>query len=627
MIELLCRKESGQKEALYKSDSRIITIGRDRVNDIVLNDSRVSSHHAVIVENEKGDYFIRDIGSLHGIMVNGQRCQRRIIEKGDAISIIGSLLTIKQIINETGKSTGRLLDSSLLNDIEIPIADIDELQFSKDDFSEAGGQTLLDSLTFSANANKEFYAILAELLKLKEFKSFFAHFLNEICRRVFQAKCGYIALCDDQERLILSQKTGVSSSQLPPLSKSICHTVLKEGRPYFFEISKDSRVACAPLLDMQKVIGLIYIFDIPHDAFTETNKRLFSSIVYDSQFRKYINESRLITCSQSLPEDSSFFKWRDKFIGYKKTESMRTIYDKIEQLGKSDMHSILLGDKGTGKTYLAHMIHKMSARRKNKNFVVVDLNAIPATLVESELFGTVRGAFSNAIDRPGYFEFANGGTIFLDEIGDISLDVQSKLRAFIDTKAIRRIGSLDERKLDVRIIAATNKDLEALIQEGRFRGDLYDRLGGKFSTLKLVPLTERTSDIPLLANFFIDEMDETNIVEGISRSAIKALLTHDWQGNIRSLRDAVKLAIEIARPDNRTLLSLSDLPEYLTKSITKDTPAPVKSMKLQEVEKEHILKAMNECNWNKSMAAEMLGISRPTLNEKLKKYAIEKKTE
>jgi transcriptional regulator with PAS, ATPase and Fis domain len=627
MIELLCRKEPGQKESPHKSDSPLVTIGRDRVNDIILNDSRVSSHHAVIVENEKGDYFVRDIGSLHGIMVNGRRCHRRMLAKGDTISIVGSLITIKQIRNETGKSAGHLSDAPLSNDVEIPITDIDVVQLPKDHFSEAGGQTLLDSLTFSTNADKEFSSILAELLKLKRFKSFFAHFLNEICRRVFHAKCGYIALCDDQERLLLSQKTGVSGAHLPPLSKSICHTVLKEGRPYFFEISQDIRVACAPLLDTQKVIGLIYIFDIPGDSFTETNRQLFSSIVYDSQFRKHIHETCSIPGNQSLPEEGFFLKWRDKFVGYKKTESMRTVYDKIEQLGKSDMHSILLGDKGTGKTYLAHMIHKISHRRKNKNFVVVDLNAIPATLVESELFGTVRGAFSNAVDRPGYFEFANGGTIFLDEIGDISLDVQSKLRTFIDTKSIRRIGSLDEKKLDVRIIAATNKDLEVLIKEGRFRGDLYDRLGGKYSTLKLVPLRERTSDIPLLANFFIDEMDESNIVEGISRSAMKLLLTHDWQGNIRSLRDAVKFAIEIARNENRAVLSVSDLPEYLTKSITKETPVPVKSMKLGEIEKEHILKVIDECNWNKSMAAKMLGISRPTLNEKLKRYAIEKKTE
>jgi transcriptional regulator with PAS, ATPase and Fis domain len=390
------------------------------------------------------------------------------------------------------------------------------------------------------------------------------------------------------------------------------------------EISDNLRVACAPLKDVGGLIGLIYIYNIPKDAYTEDNKQNVVSVLENHQFQKHISKCFAKQEFQDIHTIKNEFKWGEKFIGYKKSGLMQPIYEKIDLLSKNDVHVILLGEKGSGKTNLARLIHDQSKRRSRNNFVTVDLNAIPANLVESELFGTVRGAFSGAVDRAGYFEFANGGTIFLDEIGDLSLDVQSKIRAVLDTKIIRRVGSLKEIPLDIRIIAATNKNLDLLMSEDKFRGDLYDRLGGRFSTIELPPLRERREDVVLLANYFVDELEEDKYIEGISRGVIKTLISYDWPGNVRTLRDIIRLSADIAYSEERHVISASDLPSYLTENRQSGATDinPPRFPSLEDVEKNQIVKALDQAKWNKRIACELLGITRPTLDMKMKKYEI-----
>ncbi len=623
MIELEWTKGIEKEKGFFKSKNPIISIGRERVNDIILQDDRVSAYHAAIIENEKGDFFIRDLGSLNGIVVDGEICYRRILRKNDVFSISDYNFKVRNILKEDTDNEANNNNIILVDKIEVPIADIREEQFTNKHHTLIYGESFTDSY-------KDLFYIIKELTKIKDFKALIAQLLTDICKNVFNAKIGYIALIDENKKLFLRHKIGISDFQIPPLPKKIYHTVLEENKACFSNIAKNIKIAAIPIKDTKGIIGLMYIYNIPETSYTEINKNLVELLIENEQFRKHIAECYLksINNSISLFECSEgFFKWKEKFVGNKKTQSMQAVYQKLEQISNSDIHIILLGEKGTGKTYLAQMIHKMSKKRMQNKFVVVDLNAIPETLIESELFGTTKGAFPSSIDRIGYFEFASGGTIFFDEIGDISKDIQSKIRTVIDTKTIRKIGSVKESRVDVRIIAATNKDLDSLIQNGNFREDLYDRLGGKLSTIKIPMLKDRKDDIMLLANFFIDELDNLNRVEGLSRNAAKALLKNEWPGNIRMLRDVIKLAAEIANSEGRRIISESDLPQHITKGVVekehKSTSDEFPS--LEEIEKEHIMKAMEQTNWNKSMASKILGLSRPTLNEKLKKYGIDKK--
>jgi len=626
MIELEWIKSGGKEKGNFKSNSSILSIGRNRINDIILHDDRVSAFHAAIIENEKGDFFVRDLGSLNGVAVNGDNCYRRILRENDVINILDYHIKVKNILKDNKSYETHKNEILLHNSMEIPITDTVE----KPIMNRYCTTTTYDVLNKSGsleNSQKDLFHILKELITIKEFSPLTAQLLTETCKNIFRTKSGYIALIDDSKRLLLRHKIGISDFEIPPVSKKIYHTVIEEKKVCFLEMAKNIRVAAVPIKDTKCVIGLMYLYNIPEDSYNETNKRLIESLVENEQFRKHITECYSRSTDNPVSLSEGFFKWKEKFVGNKKIESMCDIYQKLERIGNSDMHIVLLGDKGTGKTYLAHMIHKMSAKRKDNNFVVVDLNAIPETLIESELFGTTKGAFPSSVDRIGYFEFANGGTIFFDEIGDISKDIQSKIRTVIDTKTIRRIGSVKEILVDVRIIAATNKDLDSLIKDGSFREDLYDRLGGNLSTIKIPPLKERKDDVMLLANFFIDESDILDHMEGISRNAAKALMNYEWTGNIRMLRDVIKLAAEIANSEGRRIISESDLPQYITEGIVEEEHKSTSDHfpSLEEVEKEHIQKAMEKTNWNKSMAAELLGLSRPTLNEKLKKYGIEKK--
>jgi two-component system response regulator HydG len=628
MIELFCEKLLEKEKTTYKTNSSLITIGRDSINDLVFDDSRVSLHHAAIIKSQKGHYFVRDLGSLHGIQVNGQSYIRRTLHPADTITILGFQIHVEKITQDSDEGKNKPCNAFPVSSIEIPVVDIEEIPATLHNkiLDDSFGKTCIDPAIFN-NSASDFSSGLAELLKLSEFKTLIGQFLSEICKQIFRTKTGYVALFDAHKKLLLTHKVGISDSLIPPIPKKIYYAVVEEGTPVFMEISDNLRVACAPLKDAEGLIGLIYIYNIPKDAYTEDNKQNVVSVLENHQFQKHISKCFAKQKFQDIHTIKNEFKWGEKFIGYKKSGLMQPIYEKIDLLSKSDIHVILLGEKGSGKTNLARLIHDLSKPRSRNNFVTVDLNAIPANLVESELFGTVRGAFSGAVDRAGYFEFANGGTIFLDEIGDLSLDVQSKIRAVLDTKTIRRVGSLKEILLDIRIIAATNKNLDLLMSEDKFRGDLYDRLGGRFSTIELPPLRERRDDVVLLANYFVDELEADKHIEGISRGVIKTLSNYDWPGNVRTLRDIIRLSSDIAHSEDRQIISASDLPSYLTENRLSGATEinPPRFPSLEDVEKNQIVKALEQAKWNKRIACELLGITRPTLDMKMKKYEICKK--
>jgi len=321
--------------------------------------------------------------------------------------------------------------------------------------------------------------------------------------------------------------------------------------------------------------------------------------------------------STTLPQERTGI---DRIVGNNKT--IISLKNKIKQIAGSKATVMILGESGTGKELIARAIHEESQRKHNQ-FIPVDCSTLTETIIESELFGHIKGAFTGADkNKKGLFEEANGGTIFLDEIGNLKPQIQSKLLRFLQEREIKPVGSSKIVKVDVRIISATNINVDEEIAQGNFREDLYYRLSA--IELHIPPLRERRDDIPVLAEHFIlmytHDLQKTII--GIRDDALELLSNREWKGNVRELQNVIEHAMIV---EDDTILSkdtfMQILPEY-KEGISQEL-SPLNLFKaLEDFEKKHILYVLSLAHNNKSKAAKMLGISRSVLYEKLKKYGI-----
>ncbi len=299
---------------------------------------------------------------------------------------------------------------------------------------------------------------------------------------------------------------------------------------------------------------------------------------------------------------------------------MERVYKMIEKVSVRDHAVLILGESGTGKELVARSIHFMGGR-KDKPFVPVDCSALVPTLIESELFGYVKGAFTGAMQaKQGLMEAANGGTLFLDEIGDMPLEMQVKLLRALQQREVKPVGSTERRPIDVRVVAATNRDLDAAIKKGEFRQDLYFRLN--VVQIKLPPLRERKSDIPLLVTAFLDKFgDPDGEAREMTEDATNRLMAYDWPGNVRELENAIERAIALG---TGPYVSVTDLPSNLQYPSTERAPAKEEMMPLEELERRAILSTLHQTGGDKQATARMLGIGKTTLYRKLKQYQIER---
>ena len=307
------------------------------------------------------------------------------------------------------------------------------------------------------------------------------------------------------------------------------------------------------------------------------------------------------------------------------TPKIQDVLRMIARLKDTRTPVLVMGESGTGKELVARAIH-FRGTFANRPFVAVDCGSLVPTLIETELFGHERGAFTGALRaKPGLLQSANGGTIFLDEIGELPLEMQAKLLRFLQEKEVRPVGSNQKIKVDVRVIAATNRDLEIEYRAGRFRKDLYFRLN--VVTVQLPSLRERRSDIPMLAHWFLDRHAKGSAsAMQITSAAMKALLQYDWPGNVRELENSIERAVALG---DGKLIDLADLPPAVVAlapspgsdgSLT--TQNPTTSTDLEDIERATIQRVFEQVNGDKVMAGKMLGISRATLYRKLKRYNI-----
>jgi len=422
-------------------------------------------------------------------------------------------------------------------------------------------------------------------------------------------------------RFLEAERQGASEAETP-VDLILLDVLLKDedGRDICRKIKEDERMKFIPVIILtvrsslqDKINGLNLGAD---DYLTKPfiNEELLAKVrvmlrIKDLHDELKMEKDKNILLAQELEQRYSF----GNILG--KNTRMQAIYELISDISNTDSTVLIQGESGTGKELIARAIH-FNSHRKNRPFVVANCSAYSQNLLESELFGHEKGSFTGAIrQKIGRFELAHGGTIFLDEIGEVSSPTQILLLRVLQDHRFERVGGEETLEVDVRVIAATNKNLMEEIRKGTFREDLYYRLN--VIPIFVPPLRERKDDIPLLASHFLQKFcqEKGKEVTNISPEVMETLLAHSWPGNVRELENVIEHAIIIAKQER---ILLRDLPQYLL-----EQPFQTQQLiSLQDHEKNLIMKTLEETNWNKHQTAKRLKINRSTLYGKMKRYGL-----
>jgi DNA-binding NtrC family response regulator len=377
-------------------------------------------------------------------------------------------------------------------------------------------------------------------------------------------------------------------------------------------------------VDADLPVILITAFGSIESAIEATKKGAFDYVTKPFKLgelaitiERALNFRKLKQENQLLRKEVTKTWGRGDIIG--KSKAMMAVYDLIDRVSKATANVLIQGESGSGKEMVARAIHQQGPRRE-KPFVAINCTAIPDTLMESELFGYLKGAFTGAIaNKRGLFEEAHGGTIFLDEIGDLDLALQAKLLRVIQEKRIKPVGDTKYRDVDVRIIAATHKDLRKAVKQGLFREDLFFRLA--VIPVEIPPLRERRDDVPILAQYFLRKYAAANgsRVRGFSSEAMQRLMNAKWEGNVRELENIIERTVVLT---NKEIIDPADIPmleqeggEQTVNALTADWPT------LGELEKRYIQRVLEKTAGRKERASQILGINRRTLYRKEREYA------
>jgi two-component system response regulator HydG len=449
-------------------------------------------------------------------------------------------------------------------------------------------------------------------------------------KEILTCKEMVLLLCNpDKTRLVRLSDQGVAiknnQQELDELETALqglpSHSVCKSNRiglPLIDQpISESPAQAIIPFDSHENIFGALVIA-CPGDCECDFKEADLVSLIIahtaESIFRAVRQEEEMQDL-QSLLEGHPVY---GNIVG--KDPVMQKVFNLIDEVAPTGATVLISGESGTGKELVARAIHDKSSR-KDKPFVVIDCSAFPSTLIESELFGHTKGAFTGATNaKAGRFEQADGGTVFLDEIGEIPMELQVKLLRVLQTQRFERLGGRQTIEVDMRIIAATNKDLLEEVRAGRFREDLYYRL--EVIPIHLPPLRSRGNDVALLARHFLSlfaaRMEKQ--IQDISSQAMRLILRYPWPGNVRELENVMEQAVIMARGDR---LLPGDLPDKLLEPSPKTTP----EKDMWSHERDLLVQTLDECGWNKKLAAEKLGIGRSTLYSKLKRYNLQQQNE
>ena len=591
MAWLLCEHSIQKFKREFRIRKPITTIGRAPGNDLVLEDPMVSQSHASLTR-QGGGYSVA-ISHRNGEMyVNGSRTKSATLSEGDQILIgVWKITFTNEEKVETGDSEGgSRIELGKLEDL---------VQLANETMKDTSPQLLFQSL-------------LKGLVKITK------------------AEKGFIIIFQDGQRQVAASHN-VDSEQinLNSFSDSIIQQVTEHLKPIIVsDAMADSRfgraksvvdlrlssVMCVPLIYRNDLLGVLYLGnDKITDLFTEQDLQLLR--IYSSQASLMIHHAMLLN---QLKLDNQKLRHQlrrasqGQIVG--SSPPMKQVFKVLRKVSPTDLSVLILGETGTGKELVAREIHQLSDR-KDKPFVAINCGAIPENLLESELFGHKKGAFTGAIqDKTGRVEAAGGGTLFLDEIGEMAMPLQVKLLRVLQERVIERVGDLTPRPVDIRVIAATNRDPSEMITEGRFREDLYYRINEL--SIPLPPLRERGDDIALIAKYFVAKYSQQyqSNSHGLTNQAVTALNNYYWPGNVRELENRIKKAVIMS---DRALLNPDDL------GITSDDKRHIQLLaEAQEAFKmDYIRRALEINNWNKAQTARDLGVDARTIFRYIEKFS------
>ncbi len=605
-----------------------VRVGRTGTCEIQLAHKKVSRIHAQF-EVEDGTVMIRDMESRNGVYVNGEQVTETSLSSGDEIKIGSTVFLFdpgcEVRVNRDGE-TLYIFDDEF-EDHGIQLRPAGE---GKDD----------ENVTSDHDRLKTLYRITRALVGYDEQKEMLEALLRETVSGL-RGDRGAVLLRDRPETppSMAASWTRDEVGEQMSMSQTVIDEVLENRHsircpdastdPRFessvsLEVEQVQTFLATPLLRDDDLLGMIYVdsLDVMRD-FEEQDLSLLENVAEQASIALAD-----VQAYQQTREEVKRLRKRvsDQVTIVGDSPAINEVMETVEKVAPSSSTVLITGETGTGKELLARAIHHRSARTDGP-FTAVDCSTISEKLIESELFGHVKGAFTGAEeDREGKFEAADGGTLFLDEIANLDLKTQKKLLRFIEERSFTRVGDVKLIEVDVRIIAATNRDLTELIDEGAFREDLYYRLN--VVPIDLPPLRERREDIPALVDYFLERHAERNAVQKpeIEDDVVEALRERDWKGNIRELRNVVERMLVLNEGDQ---ITFSDLPqEGRPPAAASDEKVVVEgegSLKqsIRDLEAKRIRSALAETEGKKVDAAEKLDISRPTLDKKIEEYDIE----
>jgi len=650
----------------------VLTVGRALENDIRLSNTLVSRHHSRI-ETEGEQAWVVDLGSANGTLVNGEKITRRLLEVGDEIQIGGVRLEV--------------------HDQPDAVAEPEQTQTLRVAGGEGVGVRTLSGDARRERENLRVFAqITRELVRETELLPLLRLIVDSAVTLVGGER-GFILLPDRQQvqaeqagsldvtKMTVSVARSFDQSDIvvprSRLSMGIAGKVISGKKPVLsLDASQDERfdemksvedlrlrsVMCLPIEADGRVEGVLYVDNrLQFGAFSQHDLELVELFAGQASIAiknaQYVAELR--ERNHRLEESRRQIERLNEQLGRKvrdrdtelavvraelgrergrydytslvgASDSMRNIFQQLDRIIESDLPVLIHGESGTGKELIARAIH-FNGGRKEKPFVTENCAALPDTLLESELFGHARGAFTGAYkSKKGLLEQADGGTLFLDEIGDMSPEMQKKLLRVLQEGEFRVLGSERRVQVDVRILAASHHDLEQLVREGKFREDLYYRMA--VLTVKLPSLRERRDDIPLLAEHLMARAAREAGAEAplIPHDVMACLVSHDWPGNVRELENEMRRLIVLARDEVRLEHLSTAVREG--RSVTGEAlggAAVIESGDIRsavaDLERRSIEAALAQAGGNKSRAASALGISRFALQRKLEKYGLAKR--
>lgn len=665
---LVIREGTKWTDVFRLTPGRTVTIGRTATNQIVIKDERCSRYHAEIFLTQ-GQWVLRDLDSRNGTLVNGERVRGdSVLKPGDVVTIahiqMAFVHDLSQAFADPGGS-GRGLNEPT---VTLPAVDPQD-QPSVEDLDEAdhpatithkfgqtrllrGGQATEELAgTRLGQAAARLCRLAFELASQVDVTSVARTALNGLLEST-NADAGAVLLTTPAYHGEYTgtelQVVAARSDRKPAyhrVSRFLANMVLREGEAVLARNVEDDRnlgvqdskgeiqstgVLCAPIRQDGRVIGLLHLYSTASERTPDPEDLEFTLAVADNLALALKNLSRQQELAERLSQTRNEVVQLRSRLGVESdlvgtSATLLGVQQQILQAAPSRATVLIRGESGVGKELVARAIHVNSPRKKGP-FVCLNCAALSESLLESELFGHEKGAFTGATDRKiGKFEAADEGTLMLDEIGEMSPSIQAKFLRVLEGHPFERVGGNQPIKADVRVIAATNRDLEKAVADGQFRRDLFFRL--RVVEIQVPPLRRRGEDIAELAEFFLEKFNQETgkKLQGITAAALQKMREYRWPGNVRELKNVVERAVVLARHD---VIDVDDLmlSSLATVGDTGEIPPPrgpvYEPLKLDEVERRHIHDTLLSTAWNKSRAATILGIERTTLDRKIHRYGL-----